>query len=385
MKLLYAGVVEVDSERADRIHFVSLARELRLLGHELTMVAHGRSAPAALDGMEVHLLPRVTQAGAARPWYDLRLLAEFTRLHRRTEFNALYHRGVPLANIWARLAKLPSVVEINGIHSDELAARGVRGPRLRAFALRERAVIAGATRTICVTNGLRRQMIERFGVRPQRCIVIQNGVDTVLFAPRPRAECQMQTGLSAQSFNVGFVGAFQAWIDFTTVLSAAEILRAQGVPLHLTLVGDGPAYSAVDEQIAVRGLAQVVRLTGRVPHSEAPVWMNAFDVCLAPSSGNYIETIGKSSMKLFEYMACARPVVLAALPGESDIVVRAQAGLVYAPGDAAALAAQILTLYQSAGLRAEAGARGRVYVAQRHSWRSVAVQTVQVLTAALDR
>lgn len=385
MKLLYAGVVELDGERADKIHFVSLARELRALGHDLVVVAHGRSCPPALDGMEVHLLPRTTQAGAARPWYDLRLLATLTRLRGRADFAALYHRGVPLANRWARLARLPSVVEINGIHTDELAARGIHGPRLQAFAQRERAVIAGATRTICVTDGLRRQMIERFGVRPEHCIVIQNGVDTALFTPRPRAECLAQTGLPADAFHVGFVGAFQAWIDFTTLLAAAESLHAQGVPLRLTLVGDGPAYATVAAQIAQRGLAEVVQMTGRVPHSAVPVWMNAFDVCLAPSSGTYIETIGKSSMKLFEYMACARPVVLAALPGEGDLMIHAQAGLVYPPGDAAALAAQILTLYRAPERRAELGARARAFVVQQHSWRRVAEQTVQVLGAALGQ
>lgn len=385
MKLLYVGVVELDSERADKIHFVSLARALHALGHELVIVAHGRSVPPALAGMEVHLLPRTSQAGSARPWYDLRLLATLTRLRGRADFTALYQRGLPLANHWARLAGLPSVVEINGIHTDELAARGIHGPRLAAFALRERAVIAGATRTICVTDGLRRQMIERFGVQPDHCTVIQNGVDTALFAPRPRAECLAQTGLATDAFNVGFVGAFQAWIDFTTLLTAAESLRAQDVPIRLTLVGDGPAHAAVAGQIAERGLTEMVRLTGRVPHSAVPVWMNAFDVCLAPSSGAYIETIGKSSMKLFEYMACARPVVLAALPGESDLVLDAQAGLVYPPGDAAALAAQLLTLYQFPARRAEAGARARLFVVQQHSWHRVAEQTAQVLTAASNK
>ena len=384
MRILYAGVVDVDGDRADKIHFVSLARALRSMGHELLVLAHGRQVPGDLAGMDVHLITKDAWPGISRPWNDTQLLASLARLGLASHFDVLYQRGVPLANRWARLASIPAIAEVNGIHVDELKSRGIRGVRLRLFAMREQQIIQGATRVICVTGGLREQVVQRYRVKPDRCVVINNGTDIEMFRPRPRQDCLAQTGLSSETFNIGFIGAFQPWIDFEAMLQAAKRLCEQALPVQLILVGDGPSYSEVAQRRDELGLEQVVHLVGRVPHNLVPVWLGAFDVCLAPSSGAYVQTIGKSSMKLFEYMASSRPVVSSALPGESEIIVAAQAGMLYQPGDDARLAAHLAKLYQDPVLREQMGRHGRAYVTQHHSWDRVAEQTEAVMKAAIQ-
>lgn len=385
MKILYTGVVDVGVHRADKIHFVSLAQALHARGHKLTVLAHGRQTPAELAGIEVHLVAKDTRAGGSRLRNDAQLLSSLLHQGQRSAFDVLYQRGLPLANWWARWGSLPAIVEVNGIHVDELRSRGTGQARLLAFALRERLTIQGARQVICVTDGLRRQVIQRYGVHPDRCTVIENGTNTTVFQPLPRQECLAHVGLSAETFNVGFVGAFQAWIDFETVLQVARHLVAQDIPLRLILVGDGPRYSQVAQRSQELGLGQVVSLVGRVSHAMVPAWLNAFDVCLSPSSGVYVKTIGKSSMKLFEYMACGRPVVASALPGESDVVLAAQAGLLYEPGDTATLTSHLARLYRDPELRDAMGCRGRSYVVEHHSWDRVAEQTEAVLRTATQR
>lgn len=384
MKILYAGVVDVDGDRADKIHFVSLASALRSMGHELLVLAHGSQVPADLAGMDVHLVTKDARPGISRPWNDTQLLASLVRLSLGSHYDVLYQRGVPLANRWARLASIPAITEVNGIHVDELQSRGISGVRLRLFSMREQQIIQGATRVICVTSGLREQVVQRYSVKPDRCIVINNGTDIEMFRPRLRQECLAQTDLNGETFNIGFVGAFQSWIDFEAMLQAAKRLCEQAIPVQLILVGDGPSYAEVAQRRNELGLEQVVRLVGRVPHNMVPVWLGAFDVCLAPSSGAYVQAIGKSSMKLFEYMASSRPVVASALPGESEIIVAARAGMLYQPGDDARLATHLAKLYQDPALREEMGRNGRAYVTQHHSWDRVAEQTEAVMKAAIQ-
>jgi glycosyltransferase involved in cell wall biosynthesis len=83
-------------------------------------------------------------------------------------------------------------------------------------------------------------------------------------------------------------------------------------------------------------------------------------------------------------MACGRPVVASALPGESDIILASQAGLLYTPGDAASLAAHLATLIHDPALRKQMGAQGRAHVVQHHSWDRVAAQTETAMKAALQ-
>lgn len=384
MRILYVGVVDLDGDRADTIHFTSLARALHARGHELHILALGRQKPAELAGLTVRTVAKASRPRVARLWNDVRLLSSVARLSRRFPFDVLYHRGVPGANRWARLVSLPALVEVNGIHADELQARGARGVRLRWFALRERLTIQGATQVICVTDGLRTQVVQRYGVQPDRCVVIENGTDTDRFQPRPQQACQAQLGLSSEIFHIGFVGAFQPWIDFDTVLRATRRLLDQGLAVELTLIGDGPLHVDVAQRGRELGLGQALRLAGRVPHAMVPTWLNAFDACLAPASGAYVQAIGKSSMKLFEYMACGRPVVASALPGESDIILASQAGLLYNPGDAVSLAAHLARLIHDPALRKQMGGRGRAYVLQHHSWDRVAAQTETAMKAALQ-
>ena len=205
------------------------------MGHELLVLAHGRQVPGDLAGMDVHLVTKDARPGISRPWNDTQLLASLARLGLASHCDVLYQRGVPLANRWACLASIPAIAEVNGIHVDELQSRGIRGVRLRLFAMREQQIIQGATRVICVTGGLREQVVQRYGVKPDRCVVINNGTDIEMFRPRPRQECLAQIGLSSETFNIGFVGAFQSWIDFEAMLQAAKRLCEQALPVQLIL------------------------------------------------------------------------------------------------------------------------------------------------------
>jgi glycosyltransferase involved in cell wall biosynthesis len=87
--------------------------------------------------------------------------------------------------------------------------------------------------------------------------------------------------------------------------------------------------------------------------------------------------------KLYEAMACGRPVVIVADGEPADIVRRTGAGLVVPPGDGAALAAALRTLRDDPTLRATLGANGRRAVEQRYERRSICARFVDYLEAGL--
>ena len=144
-------------------------------------------------------------------------------------------------------------------------------------------------------------------------------------------------------------------------------------------MGDGLIFAHIKQLVQQYNLEKYVQLVGRVPHFEIPDWIGAFDVCIAPFSRERNEEIGLSPLKLYEYMACARPVVATALPGITETIEASQCGLVYPVGDTDTLQEHLHTLYKHADLRISMGERGRDYAVKHHSWDSVAKRTEQLM------
>lgn len=385
MNILYAGTVDLDRAKGDAVHFTHLAQALHARGHALTVVAYGSSRPTGFPNVPFTPVPRTFLPKIGTFVNDFRLLNALTRVARSTRFDLIYHRGVPLANIWAHLRGIPAVTEVNGIQADELKAVGMSRLGLRWYRRRERKIVGGADRVICVTSGIREQLVAHYGVPRKRCVVIGNAADIQLFMPRLKDTCRRRVGLPLLPFHIGFVGTFQPWVDFDVLLRAVQMVIDQDLPLHCTLVGDGPLYSEVVQKGASAGLADYMTLPGRVSHQDVPYWIGAFDVCVAPFVVVRNKQIGLSPLKIFEYLACGRPVVATNLPGIAKTLMDSGAGLLYPPGDARRLADQLVALYRSPEKVESLGLRGRSYVVAHHSWTRVAEETERVMLGVMTR
>lgn len=393
MRILYAGSVDLNQEKGDAIHFRSLAHALLQQEHELTIVAFGSDGAAQRHGldqpnMSIHWISKARVPVIAKflndlYFWGLLLWLGFNGRRRGNPFSVIYHRGVVLANLCAQILGLPTIVEVNGIQVDEIAATGGGSRWLLPHQLRERLLVTAADRIICVTPGIQRELETRYQVLPSRCVVIENAADTERFQPQSQPAAQAAVGLNPAFFYIGFVGSFQPWVDFDCLLQTAADLRTEE-QIRWTIVGDGPRFLEIQRKVWAEDLDSLIYFAGRVPHYMIPTWCNAFDLCIAPFTQNRNDKIGVSPLKLYEYMACGRPIVATALPGIIETLQASQSGYTFPPGDAAAMAQQIRELFHAPALREQMGIRGRQYVLQHHSWRSVAAQTTQIMKQICD-
>ena len=81
-------------------------------------------------------------------------------------------------------------------------------------------------------------------------------------------------------------------------------------------------------------------------------------------------------MKLYEYMACGKPVIVSDIPG-LDVVARYEAGLVVEAENVAALAKAALHLLENPELCCEMGRNARNTALEHFSWRHT---TERILT-----
>ena len=137
------------------------------------------------------------------------------------------------------------------------------------------------------------------------------------------------------------------------VLAAAELLRAE--PFRFVLIGEGQLSAELQGAIAARELANVEWL-GQLPAAELRAHTLAADVCLGVFGGSE-KAARVVPNKVFDALACGRPVVTADSDGAREWLRDGETALLTPAGDAAALAAALRRLLDDA--RARPSRRGR--------------------------
>ena len=215
--------------------------------------------------------------------------------------------------------RTPLVLNVADLWPDAAIQFGaLRRPGLIAAARAlERFAYRHADAIAVPTPGLERTLRER-GYPSDRIVVAPHGVDPGRFPLDPEAR-----PVPGRIVYCGTIGMGHA---VGTLIDAARILDDDG-DFELLLVGDGAERAELEER--ARGL-RGVRFAGRLPRDELPALLASAEIAVATQRDAPLLADALST-KVLEYMAAARPVVVAASGWTADVVDRAGAGLVCPP------------------------------------------------------
>jgi glycosyltransferase involved in cell wall biosynthesis len=154
---------------------------------------------------------------------------------------------------------------------------------------------------------------EKFSIPDEKFHVISNGVDTSHFK---KVESSIRRDLNLESdFTLGYVGALREWVDLTPVYEVLNKLDST----KLVIVGQEGLFRENLELAKKYAVQDKVFFIGHVQYSRLPEYIAAMDVCLIPFKNN--DTSHNSiPLKLFEYMACEKPVISSRLTGVQQTV-----------------------------------------------------------------
>ena len=110
----------------------------------------------------------------------------------------------------------------------------------------------------------------------------------------------------------------------TILLHAARHLDDMGVPVHLTIAGDGPYREALEKEASAIGVSAT--FLGPVSQDAVPELLADADVFCLPSFAEGLPVV------LMEAMASALPVVTTRIAGIQELVEDNVSGFVIAPG-----------------------------------------------------
>ncbi len=271
---------------------------------------------------------------------------------------AMVHAHDGRALGWALLARL-------GGGPPLVASRRVAFPLRRAGAWKWRR----AARVLAVSGFVRGQLL-RAGLRPERVQVVPDAVDLeALPAPAAaRREVRAKLGLIPDRCCLACVSALTPEKGVGDLIAALPLLRDLA-PMAL-LTGEGAEQAALLAQAERLGVAaQVVWAAGRCSAAEA---VAAADVLVMPSRQ---EGLGSAILLAW---ALERTVVAARAGGLPELVVDGQNGLLFPPGDAAALAAALGRVAADAAGRDRYAAAGRASLDERYLPAAMAAATAEV-------
>lgn len=291
------------------------------------------------------------------------------RLHRR--YDVVVATSPPLSVALAglvisRITRAAFVMDVRDLWPHAALALGELrgGTSYRAAERLELMLYRRARRITVTTRAFARDISRRLPEAASRIDLVPNGTLDTLFDPA-RGDDGVRGQVAADGeCLVAYVGLHGLAQGLDTVLDAAIRLRASGDRIRFLFVGEGPKKAALVARAQAEGL-DTVRFLPQVPLGESAFYMNAADVLLVPLKADPAFEMFVPS-KLFDAMACARPVVLMVAGEARAILGEAGAGVFVPPGDAAALADALRGLAADPERRARLGLAGRAFVVQHY-------------------
>ncbi|MAS37450.1 MAG: glycosyltransferase WbuB [Anaerolineaceae bacterium] len=222
----------------------------------------------------------------------------------------------------------------------------------------ENFLYARATHLLVNSPAYRDYLLDKH-IPAAKITLIPNGVDPDMFQPDSDGQAQrIAFGLDGK-FIATYAGALGMANDIETILRAAQRLQDQPA-IHFLLVGDGKERRNL-EKMAERLELNNVTFTGAQPKSAMPDVLAASDACIATLRDIPMFRTTYPN-KVFDYMAAARPTLLAIDGVIREVIDAADGGIFVPPGDDEALAAAVLRLYHDPDAARAMGRRGRDYV-----------------------
>lgn len=384
MKILYHH--RTKGRGAEGVHMRGIVTALQELGNEVYIVS-----PPGVDPFVEHKAD-VTKRSTKKIWefvstrfpellfellelaYNLIAYISLKRLLNKVkDIDLIYERYSFFCWISSYIAsyyRIPLIFEVNEMSETDR----IRPLLLKKFAKRIEKKIFNRAMAIIVVSKFLKEEIRKLGVTSKKIYVIPNAVDIKKFNVTAHDNFKRGNFNLTDEIVIGFVGSFVPWHNLKLLLETLkEIIQEGNENIRLMLVGDGPQRSEIEDLVYTEGLSKYVIFTGYIEHDEVSAFIRLMDICVIPHSNRF-----RSPLKMFEYMAMAKPVVAPRLEPIEDIIVDGENGILFEPEDKTSLKEAIIYLIRNKKKREEIGNMARRTVIENYTWRANAIKILRI-------
>jgi glycosyltransferase involved in cell wall biosynthesis len=370
-------------------HPKELVENLSNYGHEIHLIVPKTEFHPLNSNIKLYFIPRIDFIPfiIRAPLQVILSTLNCLKILKKKKIDIIYIRSFHFALAAILLSKIYSVkviLEVNGLKIDELDAqknclniisKKIIGP-LETLAERNVDAIRVVTREI------KNDLVSR-GVDEKKIKVIENGANVDIFKPIDKKAISLfkqKIGINSLDKIVIFVGSFYSWQGIEYLIQAAPNILEVNTNVRFLIVGDGIMKTKWIQLVNELKISDKFIFTGRVPYEAVPSYINTSDICVTPKKP--IKS-GYSPLKLYEYMACCKPVVATRTNG-FEIIEEYNAGILINPDNSREFADAIKKLLHNNTLRIKYGRNGREYVIKNHSWESVVKKVADLCESTVN-
>ena len=374
LKIYYICAVDLSNFDAQRTHILEVISEMQTLGNDVMLLLP--RFQSTIENFPFNICPiNVLLKSSKLKFVEYEIRLFFVLLWRclRNRPDVLFTRKGFLTiapGIIGKILRIKTVLEVNGIVADEVkSAFGLPDVAVAIFEKIERWNCRISDKIIAVTDGLKSMISGRFSVDKSRIIVISNGVNIHRFHPNGR--------LTGTGIRLGFVGNLVNWAGVEILVRSLPLIRQHFQNVELLIVGDGQERRDLENLVQSQNVQSQVTFAGKVAPQEVPDFINQCDICYVPAIAGRNSKIGGSSLKLYEYLACGKPVIVSDIPG-LDMVRTHQLGRVVPPGDVAVLASATIDLLRNPDELRTIATRARAIAEEQFTWTQTTKKILEV-------
>jgi glycosyltransferase involved in cell wall biosynthesis len=286
---------------------------------------------------------------------DLRAWKELKNVLREFRPDILHAHDYKTNLLSIRLRRGTSSRVVTTMHGYGIPTR-----RLSMYYLLDRWSLPRMDHVVAVSRDLRDKAL-RWGVSPSRCTIVDNAIDADLYRRSSDGQSiRQRLKLPTDRPIIGAVGRLTEVKGFEQLISAAHSLLADGLDLHLIIVGDGEQRPQLAGLISRLGCEDRIHLLGH--RTDMIDLYHCMDVYALSSLREGLPNV------VLEAMAMEVPVVATRVAGVPNVIEHERSGLIVDPGDVSQLAASIARLLRDPALRQRLAMNARATIEQRFSF-----------------
>jgi len=249
---------------------------------------------------------------------------------------------------------------------------------------------------IAVSEQMKTDVIEAYGVSPEKVTVIHNGIDPDFYAPTFDNDLLKELNINPDIPFVLFVGRITRQKGISQLISAAQYFNADCQIVLCAGAPDTPEIAKETEELIADLKAKrngVILISEMLPRDKIKVLYSHARVFACPS---LYEPFGIINL---EAMSCETPVVGSAVGGIPEIIVEGETGYLielesisrtdfnpkYPEAFQKNFAAKVNQLLDDENLATQMGKAGRKKVLEKFSWTAIAKTTYNYYETVINR
>ena len=306
-------------------------------------------------------LPRIAERAASIVEFPIRGFARPATLAALLRFAAWCRREridvVQTCDLYANVFGLPAAA-LAGVPVRIGSRRELNPDKTPGQIQLQRQAYRCAT-TVVANSAAARGILLEEGLAPESIAVIPNGVEigTSREAWLPPSGGRLS---EKPRRTIITVANLRPEKSHETLITAADLLAADFPDVEFQIVGDGPRLAELEGLVRAHGLERRVQFLGH--REDVPQLLAEADIFVLPSRS---EAFPNGAI---EAMASGLPVVASATGGLLDLIEHGHTGLLFEPGNPAALADALRHLFTDRSIASAIGQRAQTQVRQRYSF-----------------